>query len=663
MLIFRSQLGPQRETEEHANSNQKDSDKDRVSHTTNVRRNQRRADNHNAKAKRKHDESKYVDHGSKQPAAPQKKQPRAAAQKAADNRNTACEGKGSANASNSNGSRAPISQLCKPGSQRQSSHDLPAAQKVCPLETAQPAKLNSKKPRKRESVSNQTSEPLTIKDGNIHTTNETPPKATRPCLQFFRRGTCHYGLMCKFSHDPDVRTTISQNVNTSQASQERLAHAIARLSAEVSKVAAQSNTNAPTQKATVKNTSDTPSKTEVLVKSDLLPVSKSLAKSHIPTELQTPSGSVKPNPTTGTPRQPKKKQQAWRPLDINAVSKPSTTSFTVTYSEAAKSSPPAGLASHIIRNPPSPAVPSTLWESPSDLAILEYGNPSGRTSPSGSIDPSVEVTNLGYESWDNQSLVLWMDRNLSDEVKIKLKRNYRPYLERGVVPVALINSMAGRRRKGKGEFPNFMLFPAEIREIIWKMALRDTRQEVHVKVDAVHEFNDTLSVNIRPETNLPPIMRASKESYYLGTKFYELAFSTKQWGEAFCWFNFATDSLVVRGGSYDLFSKYLHTRDTRRLRHLTIPMKCWIAKTDDEKKAIRSMLCRFKHLKLLSWMAGDSKDDEMYTKDPRVIKGLRYMVETVFRDRWGKGCEVPEVEQRVIPALLAKAWGIDNLQI
>ncbi|EHK98928.1 hypothetical protein M7I_5218 [Glarea lozoyensis 74030] len=294
-------------------------------------------------------------------------------------------------------------QPSKPGPQRQIAHDLAATQKVSTLATAQPAKLNSNNPRNGKNGGNKTSEPLAKKDGNVNTTKKIPSKPKGSCYDFLQTGACVTGTTCRRECETILEASSTIRLRIASSGGHR-----------------RQNIRPPFQ-----NTG--------------------FGRVRPFTSIKQP-GQVTYSKRTGnpigirTPRQPKKKQQAWRPLDINAVSKPSTTSFTGTYSQAAKSSPPPGFASHIVRNPPSPVIPSTPWESPSDLAILEYSSSSGRTSPSGSIDPSVEVTNLGYESWDNQRLVIWMDRNLSDEVKIKLKRDYRPYLEQGVLPVALINT-------------------------------------------------------------------------------------------------------------------------------------------------------------------------------------------------------------------------------
>jgi hypothetical protein len=192
--------------------------------------------------------------------------------------------------------------------------------------------------------------------------------------------------------------------------------------------------------------------------------------------------------------------------------------------------------------------------------------------------------------------------------------------------------------------------------------LRDTKQEAHVKVIVKVLPDGTPFPTIRQVSKLPRHMRVSKEAYHLSAKFYELAFSTRMGGLAKTWFNFESDCLVLREGSFRELSESLRKRDARRLKYLTIPLCYWVGKTNQEKELILCALSRFKYLRKLYLMAGDSKEDEEFTKDIKIIYAMEYLVKDKFEEVYGKGAWVPEIEQQIIPALQAKHWGIDALK-
>jgi hypothetical protein len=484
-------------------------------------------------------------------------------------------------------------------------------------------------------------------------------KKSAKCRDFFGNGSCPRGENCAWSHNPDVNHTsnghsadIVSVVNvvcentTSKAPVGRsrqVAPSGVKASGTKPNATIASVKHAPVKDAPVK---------DVLVGDGYVknaPVKDALVK-------DAPVKDVPEIPlTTATPNDVKRgpKNRKWK-----TFSAPTSTIISATgptYSEVAKLSPAeekaaCAKATQDLQHHCNPSA----YEDPSDLAILNSSRPA-----SANIDPAVKTTKFGFRSWDSQNLLYWMDRNLSRELKIKLKRKYRPFLENGVIPMSVIKL---EKRKGKDPryFP-FPYLPYEIREMVWKNALRDTMQEATVMIDEEHLPNGICSVSIRPTSKLPRLMRVSKETYCVAAKFYEKAFATTTGGLAKTWFNFEKDCLFVLGGSYHRLSESLEIRDIKRLRYLKLPLKCWISRTESEKQLLLTALLPFKSLMKIWILAGDGKDDEQYTKDVRIIAEIKWLVKKKFYKCYkDKDC-FPDVEQTLVPALHAKFLKIDNL--
>jgi hypothetical protein len=459
-------------------------------------------------------------------------------------------------------------------------------------------------------------------------------RSAKKCRDLFGKGSCSRGENCNFSHDPDLnRTSVGKSADISSINTAVCGNTPAKLSVGYVRPVVPSG----------EETSGTKTTLAVVSAKDV-----SVEDAEV-------------TPISATQNDKKKKprnRMKFKPLaELDAEVKPIPTTLSVTertYSEVARLSPADEAARTKLCQSPQPSCKPHTYESPSDLAILASSRPT-----SADIDPAVKVTNLGFGSWDGQAMLYWMDRNLSPQLKTQLKKKYRPYLEKGLLPMSVVKL---EKRKGKGpRFPFFPFLPYEIREMVWKIALCDSYSEATVKIDEKHLPNGTYSMSVRPTSRPPRLMRVSQEAQHIAAKFYEKAFATTTGGPAKTWFNFEKDCLVLLGGAYHRLSENLLKCDVKRLKYLTLPLRCWLTRIESEKQLLVTMLLPFRNLMKIWILAGDGKDDEQYIKDERIITEIRYLVRTKFQKFYkSKDC-FPDVEQKLIPALQARSLKIDAL--
>ena len=490
------------------------------------------------------------------------------------------------------------------------------------------------------------SKPLLQSSKKIPINPKIRGKSTTPCRDFVK-GHCERGENCAFSH---VRIIKAKDQGGSTfANSHSTAQVPSKKPASMSPVIESPST--PPARLDKETSIEEGSSDGTLMKSSVIAQPEPLEVSH--------PGEV--------PKTFRKKSKARKRVNLftgptEAVAKPPEF-VKPAYSDVVKLSSPTAPASNMNVNRNSQgnvghSAPPRIFDSTELLVSGGY-----QVAPATAvIDPTVKVTNLGFSQWDHTGMLYWMNRNLSSELKARLHREYRPYLEKGVIPLSALKT---KIQFSKTLFPQFSQLPYDIRLIIWQFALRKSCQEVHVEVISRVLADGTPFSAIEVISKLPRLMRVSKETSIISKKFYELAFSTRTRAEARTWINFANDCLVLHLSAPSQLlglSESMKKRDALRLKYLTIPICYWIGKPDAYKEEILKALSIFKNLKVLYIMAGDSEEDKLITKDVEIIYAMEWLVRHKFEEVYGKGARVPKIEKQVIPALQAKHWGIDGLK-
>ncbi|CZR52393.1 uncharacterized protein PAC_02270 [Phialocephala subalpina] len=239
-----------------------------------------------------------------------------------------------------------------------------------------------------------------------------------------------------------------------------------------------------------------------------------------------------------------------------------------------------------------------------------------------------------------------------------------PYIVTGQITPQLLAYGVGDSKKGD-EFHYFSYLPGELRNKIWDLVLRDTTNNCIIKCsrnigeDVVYQIGDGFEA-VSPE---PAILLVNQESRSFAIGHYELTFGTN-YDSAKVLFNYERDRLFINTeGSHQIapIFKLMLKRDFRRIVRLALPLRDAYTNAEQIGQSVSSCF----RLKSFELVAGNSKEDEPYNQDKRILRKVEEALEFywVFRwGKWGKSPPVPKVRVAVIDGVDAHFYGIDNLK-
>jgi hypothetical protein len=155
------------------------------------------------------------------------------------------------------------------------------------------------------------------------------------------------------------------------------------------------------------------------------------------------------------------------------------------------------------------------------------------------------------------------------------------------------------------------------------------------------------------------------ESAQHARKKYQLTFATREFRYQ-TWFSFHSDNLFINTSSsaeMSLCMKLLDERDLVRILYLTLALRDFV---QNNNEVFAWNLSRFKSLRTLTLLVGDSVEDSRWSRD----KKLRGKVQLVVDYGWEKRCKregipqipPPVVAIRVIDGLRAHFLKIDGIK-
>ncbi|KAF8858013.1 hypothetical protein BDZ45DRAFT_674319 [Acephala macrosclerotiorum] len=276
--------------------------------------------------------------------------------------------------------------------------------------------------------------------------------------------------------------------------------------------------------------------------------------------------------------------------------------------------------------------------------------------PSGSSLTSLEST-----SWDpTVSHRSWAEGKLLLTTKCMF---LAPYIVAGEVTAQLLTYGLGDQKSD--EFHYFPHLPGEIRNKIWGFALQDTVNNCTIKwdrnvgEDVVYQFGDGFEA-VSPE---PAILLVNQESRSFAIGQYELTFGTN-YDSAKVMLNYERDRLfVITKGNHQIgpIFKLMLKRDTQRIVRLALPLRDAYVDVETIGQAVSK--CR--NLKAFELVVGNSKTDEPFSHDKKIVRKVKDALEFYWVNRWGTRGDspsVPKVRIDVIDGVDAHFYGIDNVE-
>ena len=246
------------------------------------------------------------------------------------------------------------------------------------------------------------------------------------------------------------------------------------------------------------------------------------------------------------------------------------------------------------------------------------------TSPSTSNNASLTSHNAGYKTEDGYEIVTaingptiqpwdtipshwesWARRNLEPADHAAIRRFIENgMLDHGIIPGELL-SIKCKNAHADAEFPKFMLLPYEIREMIWKQAIKgEAGYEVRVEFKYDMEFDNVVNPRFKPWTSTSGLLRACYESRKISRKTYSRAFPT-YCSPAITYINYKRDGLflnVRNPPDWFIMIPHIEAKCVGLIRTLILPIRDFIKGNAEVTKFIFGFIsdCRnLTHLHLV----------------------------------------------------------------
>ncbi|EKD13928.1 hypothetical protein MBM_08129 [Drepanopeziza brunnea f. sp. 'multigermtubi' MB_m1] len=221
-------------------------------------------------------------------------------------------------------------------------------------------------------------------------------------------------------------------------------------------------------------------------------------------------------------------------------------------------------------------------------------------------------------------------------------------------------------------FEFFPILPGELRNKIWGYAvINQLKGDRTIRIEILYngfDGNIPRTPRIVNRSAPIPLLNTSRDARAIAMPFYEKTFTTDVPNPNYILFNHENDRVFVNTpGNFDfvLFIRSLPLDQLPRIRHMAITVKelqrhKYPSRNPRNGGVVGLISDYFPGLKTLTMIAGDARID-----GPYVRKVTRHSVRAEFK-RYQLGWDpslqhVPEVNGDLLPALLARRWGVDDL--
>jgi hypothetical protein len=233
-------------------------------------------------------------------------------------------------------------------------------------------------------------------------------------------------------------------------------------------------------------------------------------------------------------------------------------------------------------------------------------------------------------------------------------------IDAGKSPEQMIAKLRGAAPKS--EFRNFGLFPYEIRQMVWKYAVKNHKTEVRLKFNYNMEFGRPANIKIRNSNCGPPLLHVNRECRRVALTRYEKLFGTN-YSKPRIYFDTKVDrvffDLRYATELSEMF-RFIKPYDASRIHHMVVPLKDFV---QNNERVISDAIAYFCNVKTLTIIYGDSKVDQDICT-PTFMKfhqsGIKASIASSWRHR-NNGRKGPKVFFQQIPAYMASFYKIDKL--